>query len=60
MDPIAIVMMIVALVLVWGGLIAAILFLRSRPEVVGGLHEDPDLVLDDDERAHRPHPTRDT
>lgn len=60
MDPIALVMMIVALVLVWGGLIAAILFLRSRPEVVGGPHEDPDLVLDDDTRAHLPHPTRDT
>ena len=60
MDLPAIFMMIVALVLVWGGLIAAILFLRSRPEVVGGPHEDPDLVRDDDERSHRPHPTRDT
>lgn len=60
MDPIAIVMMIVALVLVWGGLIAAILFLRSRPEVVGGPHEDPDLVRDDEERGHEPHPFRDT
>jgi hypothetical protein len=60
MDPVAIVMMIVALVLVWGGLIAAILFLRSRPQVVGGPYEDPDLVLDDTERGDQPHPFRDT
>jgi hypothetical protein len=60
MDPIAIIMMIVALVLVWGGLIAAILFLRSRPEVVGGPYEDPDLVLDDTQRADQAPPLRDT
>lgn len=60
MDPIAIVMMIIALVLVWGGLIAAIMYLRSRPEVVGGPHEDPDLVHEDDERSHQAHPFRDT
>lgn len=60
MDPIAIVMMIIALVLVWGGLIAAIMYLRSRPEVVGGPHEDPDLVDEDDERSHQAHPFRDT
>lgn len=56
----AVVMMIVAMVVIWGGLIAATLFLRSRPEVVGGPHEDPDMVREDDERLSQPHPTRDT
>lgn len=56
----AVVMMIVAMVVVWGGLIASILFLRSRPKVVGGPYEDPDMVHEDDVRSHEPHPTRDT
>lgn len=56
----AVIMMIVSIVVVWGGLIAAILYLRARPEVEGGPHEDPDLVRDDAARAHEPHPTRDT
>lgn len=41
MNTSAVVMMVVAMLLVWGGLIAAILFLRARPEVHG--LEDPDL-----------------
>ncbi|MGC5583668.1 methionine/alanine import family NSS transporter small subunit [Ornithinimicrobium sp. W1679] len=56
----AIVMMLVAMAVVWGGLTASILFLRSRPEVTDGLHEDPDLVIDDERREHEPHPFRDT
>lgn len=59
MTTTSVVMMIVAMVVVWGGLIAAILYLRSRPEVVGGPHEDPDLVRDDEERFDQPHPFRD-
>lgn len=58
MNTAAILMMILALALVWGGLVASILFLRSRPETAGA--EDPDLVGQDDVRAARPHPTRDT
>ncbi|GAA1757956.1 methionine/alanine import family NSS transporter small subunit [Agromyces humatus] len=33
MTPIAIVFLVLAIVLVWGGLIASVLFLRSRPEL---------------------------
>lgn len=53
----AVIMMILALTLVWGGLAASILFMRSHPQV--HLGEDPDLVLDDDGRRQAPHPTRD-
>lgn len=60
MSPIAVVMMIVSMVVVWGGLLASVLFLRARPEVVGGPHEDPDLVLDDETRLHQLRPFRDT
>lgn len=60
MNASAVIMMLVAMLIVWGGLIASILFLRSRPQVSDGEHEDPDLVLDDEERASLPHPTRDT
>lgn len=55
----AIAMMIVALLIVWGGLVASILFLRSRPEVSTDLVEDPDLVADDSARWSQPHPDRD-
>lgn len=55
----AITMMLVALIIVWGGLIASILYLRSRPEVSDELLEDPDLVADDRARASLPHPDRD-
>ncbi|WP_289017311.1 methionine/alanine import family NSS transporter small subunit [uncultured Ornithinimicrobium sp.] len=56
----AIVMMLVAMVVVWGGLVASILYLRNRPEVTDGLYEDPDLVSDDLRRENEPHPFRDT
>ena len=50
----AVLMMIVAMLLLWGGLAASIVFLRARPQVI---LEDPDLALD--ERAQTPHPDRD-
>lgn len=56
----AITMMIVAMVVVWGGLVASVLYLRSRPEVTDGLYEDPDLVRDDEERARLDPHLRDT
>lgn len=58
MTATAIIMMLVAIIVVWGGLVASILYLRSKPEV--DLIEDPDLVADDDARFHEPHPFRDT
>lgn len=60
MNTAAIVMMLVAMLVVWGGLVASILYLRSRPEVTDGLHEDPDLVSEDVRREDEPHPFRDT
>lgn len=60
MNTAAIVMMLVAMIVVWGGLVASIVFLRNRPEVTDGLHEDPDLVTDDARRENEPHPFRDT
>lgn len=59
MSGIAIVMLIVSITIVWGGLVASIVFLRRRPEVEG-LVKDPDMVREDTDRAARPHPTRDT
>ncbi|MEO9329839.1 methionine/alanine import family NSS transporter small subunit [Gordonia aurantiaca] len=59
MSATAIVMLLVSIGIVWGGLIASIIFLRLRPEV-GDLIEDPDLVREDEERAAQPHPFRDT
>ena len=55
----AILMMIVAMIVVWGGLIASILYLRARPEVDNGVLEDPDMVREDSARLGQPHPTRD-
>lgn len=55
----AVTMMIVAMVVVWGGLVASILFLRARPEVGEELLEDPDMVRDDTARLSQPHPYRD-
>lgn len=54
----AVIMMILALTLVWGGLASSILFLRSQPQVEG--LEDPDVVVDDDATGQLPHPRRDT
>lgn len=58
----AIALLIVALILVWGGLIASVLFIRARPEVDPATlpplppeSDDADAV-----RADQPHPKRDT
>ncbi|KAF0970140.1 MULTISPECIES: methionine/alanine import family NSS transporter small subunit [Gordonia] len=58
MSGVAIVMLLVSIGIVWGGLVASIIFLNRRSEV--DLFEDPDLVRDDEERAAQPHPFRDT
>lgn len=42
MTATAIVMMLIAIGIVWGGLIAAILFLRREPELQGGPFADQD------------------
>lgn len=55
----AVAMMLVAMAVVWGGLVASILFLRSRPQVDESLLEDPDMVREDTARLQEPHPTRD-
>lgn len=62
MSPIAIIMMVIALVVVWGGLVAAIVNIRTRPEVDEAfLPEEPaDLVADDDVREHDAPLHRDT
>ena len=59
MSGIAIVMLLISIGIVWGGLVASVIFLNRHPEV-DGLREDPDLVRDDEERAAQPHPFRDT
>lgn len=60
MNTSAVVMMILALALVWGGLTASILFLRARPLAHDTPYEDPDLERDDEAREHLPRPMRDT
>lgn len=43
MSASAIVMFIVAITILWGGLVGSILFLRSRPEITTGPYAaDPD------------------
>ncbi|GAB85220.1 methionine/alanine import family NSS transporter small subunit [Gordonia rubripertincta] len=59
MSGIAIVMLLISIGIVWGGLVASVIFLNRHPEV-DGLLEDPDLVRDDEERGAQPHPFRDT
>lgn len=56
----AITMMLVAMVVVWGGLLASVLYLRSRPQLEDGRYEDPDLVGTSEERTHRDPHIRDT
>lgn len=46
MTPIAIAVLLAAILIVWGGLVASVLFLRSRPERLdypaGGEHDARD------------------
>ena len=55
MSASAIVMMIVAITIVWGGLLAAVLFLRARPQVTDGEWAvDPDGPDGPTGNDHRP------
>lgn len=45
MTPVAITMMIIAMVTVWGGLIAAIVNLARHPEAVDGEPDAPPVEL---------------
>lgn len=45
MSPLAIVMMVISVVILWGGLVAAIVNIRVRPEVTDV--DDPDTVGSD-------------
>lgn len=57
MSTTAVVMLVVSVVMVWGGLVASILFMRAHPQV--DAVEDPDLELADDGRDRLPRPSRD-
>lgn len=46
MSPIAIIMMVVAILILWGGLVASIFWLRARPEV-----DIPDPDIEDQARS---------
>ncbi|MBM7366169.1 methionine/alanine import family NSS transporter small subunit [Gordonia hydrophobica] len=60
MTATAIVLLLVAAVIVWGGLIASIVFLTTHPEVTDLADEDAVMKAEDVVRASQPHPTRDT
>ena len=51
MSSIAITLMIVALVTVWGGLLASAVFLARRPHATGGWADHPEIDQDDEERS---------
>lgn len=48
MSPIAIVMLVISVVILWGGLVAAIVNIRVRPAVNDV--DDPDALTADSER----------
>lgn len=56
----AIVFLIIAAVVVWGGLLASIIFLLRNPEVTDLPDEPAALIVDDATRTAEPHPSRDT
>ncbi|MGB3698068.1 MAG: methionine/alanine import family NSS transporter small subunit [Gordonia sp. (in: high G+C Gram-positive bacteria)] len=60
MTATAIVLLVVAAIVVWGGLLASIVFLSTHPEVTDLPDEDAAMLADDVSRAAEPHPTRDT
>lgn len=62
MSPIAIVMLVVSLVVVWGGLVAAIINIRTRPAVDEASlpPESAELLADDEAREHDAPLHRDT
>jgi hypothetical protein len=61
MSTSAIVMMVIALVVVWGGLVTAIIQIRRRPEVSDAeLHESAAMLAEDLEREKQAPIHRDT
>lgn len=56
----AILLLLVAAIVVWGGLIASITFLTTHPEVTDLPDENDAMLADDIARVGQPHPTRDT
>lgn len=56
----AIALLVVAAVIVWGGLLASIVFLLTHPEVADLPDEDSAMLAADVAREHEPHPMRDT
>jgi Putative methionine and alanine importer, small subunit len=48
MTPIAITFLILAIIVVWGGLVASTLYLRRRPELTGYPPGDTDDHREDD------------
>lgn len=51
----AIIMLLVSIVIVWGGLLSAVLFLRARPQVTDGpWAQDPDGPDGPSVADHRP------
>ena len=47
MSPIAILFLVLSVVIVWGGAIVSVLFLRARPEVADYPPDVPGLSIDD-------------
>lgn len=43
----AIMLMVIALTLVWGGLVASSIFLQRHPQATGGWADDPEIDQDD-------------
>ncbi|MDO5500600.1 MAG: methionine/alanine import family NSS transporter small subunit [Propionibacteriaceae bacterium] len=62
MSPIAIVMMVISLIIVWGGLVAAVVNIRVRPAVNEALlpPEPEEFMADDVAREHDAPLHRDT
>jgi hypothetical protein len=61
MSTSAVVMMVIALVVVWGGLVTAIIQIRRRPEVSDAeLHESAAMLAEDLEREKQAPIHRDT
>ncbi|MGJ3509776.1 methionine/alanine import family NSS transporter small subunit [Enemella sp. A6] len=57
----AIVMMVISLVVVWGGLLAAVVHLRRHPGISDDdLHLSDDMQAEDERRARRAPLQRDT
>ncbi|WP_132992010.1 methionine/alanine import family NSS transporter small subunit [Gordonia zhaorongruii] len=56
----AIVLLVIAAVIVWGGLVASVIFLNTHPEVADLPDVDGAQHAAGQDRETQPHPTRDT